>query len=295
MNTISRSWIAMATLLGMVLLTACSTIPAQELTPTLLPPPTDTLAPTDTATPTVDTPATQNAQQTADAQATADVKAATKTQAALDKVATLTEVAALKRTSTAAVGVTATAYAVAFLDVIEQLSDAGVVTGTEGDYYRLDDFSESWAQINWYQWWRTNYSAENFVLSADANWKSASKTADWYTSGCGIVFSENSEDNHHLAYLALDGYGVVARITKGDWKTLAAQRYGKVSTPDGNAKIMLVVDDKRINFYVNEKLVTSAYDNSLNKGTIALTLLSGTNKDFGTRCKMTNIELFLLK
>ncbi len=58
---------------------------------------------------------------------------------------------------------------------------------------------------------------------------------------------------------------------------------------------MLVVDDKKIYFYVNDKLVTTAYDNSLNDGNIALTLLSGTNKDYGTRCKMTNIDLFLLK
>ena len=58
---------------------------------------------------------------------------------------------------------------------------------------------------------------------------------------------------------------------------------------------MLVVDDKRINFYVNGERVANAYDGSLNAGNIAQTLLSGTNKDFGTRCKMTNTELFILK
>jgi len=179
--------------------------------------------------------------------------------------------------------------------VVEQLREAGVVISTDGDLRRLDDFSESWAQIGWIRWWRTDYSAENFVLSADVAWQSASKTADWDSAGCGIVFSENNEDNYHLAFLSLDGYGVLQRKAKGDWKTLAAQRYGKVSTPDGNAKIMLVVDDKRINFYVNDKLVTNAYDSSLNRGVIALTLLSGTNKDYGTHCKMTNIDLFVFK
>ena len=58
---------------------------------------------------------------------------------------------------------------------------------------------------------------------------------------------------------------------------------------------MLVVDDKRISFYVNGERVATAYDGSLNAGNIALTLLSGTNKDYGTRCTMSNIDLFIFK
>ena len=296
MNTILRSWIAMVLLLGMALLAACATLPATEVAPTSPPPPTDTSAPTDTAPPTVDTLATQAAeesvQQTADAQATTDARAATETQAAQSKAATATGIVALKQTSTAEVQATATSYATAFLNVIEKLRGEGVVKSENNQYARLEDFEQEWAQLGWFKWWGTGYAAENFVLSADVAWQSASNTADWYTTGCGIVFSLNDEDNYHLAFLSLDGYGVVGRKAKGDLKLLAAERYGNLSTPDGDAKIMLVVDDKRVNFYVNDKLVTKVYDNSLNEGDIALTLLSGTNKDFGTRCTMTNLELF---
>jgi len=295
MNTFSRSWIVISFLLGMALLTACGTPQAPEPTPTPPPPPTNTIAPTDTATPTVDMPATQSAQQTADTQATAEAEAVTKTQEAQVRVATATELASLKRTSTAAVHATATSYATAFLNVIDKLRGEGVVKSTDGNYARLDDFEQEWAQLGWFKWWGTGYTAENFVLSADVAWQSASNTADWYTTGCGMVFSLNDEDNYHLAFLSLDGYGMVGRKAKGDLKLLAAERYGQVSTPEGNAKIMLAVDDKRINFYVNDKLVTKVYDNSLNEGDIALTLLSGTNKDYGTRCTMTNIELFGFK
>ena len=35
-------------------------------------------------------------------------------------------------------------------------------------------------------------------------------------------------------------------------------------------------------------------DMSLEEGELSLTLLSGTNKDYGTRCEMTNIELWEL-
>jgi hypothetical protein len=290
-----RLWIATIFLLGSALLAACGTPPAQEATLTSPPPPTYTFAPTDTATPTVDKTATQNAQQTADAQATADAMAATQTQAAFNKAAVLTEVVAGKKTSTAQVKATATSYAMVFLEVVQQLQEAGVVIDTEGYYRRPKDFDQSWAQLGWFRWWHTGYTAENFVLSAEASWESASKTSDWDEAGCGIVFSENDHDNYHLAYLSLDGYGRLQRKAKGDWKILAKKQYGKLSVPDGNAKIMLVVDDKIIHFYVNDELVAKAYDNSLNEGTISLTLLSGTNKGFGTRCKMTNINLFILE
>jgi hypothetical protein len=297
MNTDFRLRIAFACLLGMALLVACAAPQAQELTPTAIPLPssTNTVAPTNTATPTVDTPATLVAQQTADAQATADAKAATQTQGASNKAATMTQVVALKQTSTAEMRALATTEASAYVGVVQQLKEAGIVWGTEGTYQRLGDFYQSWAQLGWYKWWHTGFAAENFVLTADASWQSASKTSDWYTTGCSIVFSADEEKNHHLAFLSLDGNGVLARNSKGDLKILAMKPYGKVSTPDGNAMFMLVVDDKRINFYVNDKLVTKAYDSSLDEGMIALTLLSGTNKDFGTRCKMTNIELFVFK
>jgi hypothetical protein len=198
-------------------------------------------------------------------------------------------------TATPAVDSAATQQATAMMGVVQQLFDEGIIGSMEGEYYRLDDFEESWAQIGYYQWWKTGQTAENFVLSTDIAWESASDRANWPEAGCGIVFSEDGASDHHLAYLSLDGYGKLAQISKGQWKTLASQRYGNLSIPNGNAKIMLVVDDQKINFYVNGQRVANAYDGSLNAGNIALTLLSGTNKDFGTRCQMSNIDLFILE
>jgi len=249
--------------------------------------------------------ATSLAQATLDEQAAAGLAAevnATATAAALlveqtqaAQSASVTQAPGVEATSTPAVDMEATQQAQAILGVVQQLFDEGVVGAKEGDYYRLDDFNENWAQLGYYQWWKTGYAADSFVLSADIAWESASDKANWPEAGCGIVFSEDSESDHHLAYLSLDGYGRLAQITRGQWKNLASQRYGKLDIPNGNAKIMLVVYDKKINFYVNGQRVTNAYDGSLNAGNIALTLLSGTNKDFGTRCQMSNIDLFIFE
>lgn len=253
--------------------------------------------------------ATTLAQATVDAQAAAQAAAtlaaganATVTAAALSAVATsaamsasVTQAPSVEASATPAVDTPATEQSQAMMGIIQQLFDEGTISSKEGDAYRLDDFNESWAQIGYYQWWKTGYAAENFVLSTDVAWESASDQANWPEAGCGIVFSEDGESDHHLAYLALDGFGRLAQIAKGEWKNLAVHRYGALSIPDGNAKIMLVVYDKRINFFVNGQRVANAYDGSLDGGDIALTLLSGTNKDFGTRCQMSNIDLFIFK
>ena len=229
----------------------------------------------------------------ANATATAAALAAEQTQAAQN--ANVTQAPVVEASATPATDAQATSQAQAIMGTVQQLFDEGIIGKREGDYHRLDDFNESWAQLGYYQWWKTGYSPENFILTADIAWESASDKANWPEAGCGIVFSEDGESDHHLAYLSLDGYGRLAQISKGQWKNLAAHRYGNLSVPSGDAKIMLVVYDKRINFYVNGQRVANAYDGSLDAGNLALTLLSGTNKDFGTRCQMTNLDLFILE
>lgn len=249
--------------------------------------------------------ATSLAQATLDAQAaaaqaaagnataTAAALAAEQTQAA--QSASVTQAPVVEASATPAMDAEATQQAQAMLGIVQQLYDEGIIRVKEGEYHRLEDFDESWAQLGYYQWWKTGFTPENFILSADIAWQSASDRANWPEAGCGIVFSEDGESDHHLAYLSLDGFGRLAQISKGQWKNLAAHRYGTLSVPDGNAKIMLVVYEQRINFYVNGQRVANAYDGSLDAGNLALTLLSGTNKDFGTRCQMTNIDLFMLQ
>jgi hypothetical protein len=65
--------------------------------------------------------------------------------------------------------------------------------------------------------------------------------------------------------------------------------------PSGQAQLMLAVQGSQINIYVNDELVHSRKDAKLTSGELAYTLVSGTNKDYGTHCTMTNVELWQLK
>jgi hypothetical protein len=86
-----------------------------------------------------------------------------------------------------------TAQAQPLFDLVQELHSEGYLIRTGGTYYAIEDFDESWAQINWYSWWHTGYSPTNFVIRADASWDSASNKANWWNSGCGFVFREKDE------------------------------------------------------------------------------------------------------
>ena len=290
----------MLLILMFVYLSACGSgaTPEPTATPTLPPPPqpTNTAPPTETLTPTVDSVATQSALETAKAQAAAKAVAAAQTQVALDEAATSTALAGLKLTATAGVEATATAYAVAFQNIIEDLNEAGVVTSTEGDYYHLEDFEGNMAQIDQPFVYFMGLEAVNFAIAADIDWESASMNANWPTSGCGFVYGYKDSYNADLTFLGLDGYTHSLQFRQNKPLTqFAFKKWGDPERPKGNAKVMLVVFDKRVSVYVNDALANEFYNGLYTGGQIGYNVFSGTNTSFGTLCKMNNVNLFIFK
>lgn len=197
-------------------------------------------------------------------------------------------------------GSSSSAEAASMEELIDQLYEDGYLGSKEGSYSPVDDFEESWAQMNWYKLFETDLSPKNFVIKADVEWFSASKSANWYNSGCGFTFRTVDVNNHYLAYLALDGNVRVYRVMKDNFTLLRRNYYGKLDVPDGSAQIVMIVDGISIIFLVNGKVVVDQKDQLLDspqfaEGTLAYTLNSGTNKGFGTRCKMTNVGLWELE
>lgn len=290
----------MLLVLMFVYLSACGSgaTPEPTATPTLPPPPqpTNTAPPTETFTPTVDTIATQSALETAKAQAAAEAVADAQTQVAQEAGATSTALAGVKLTATAGVEATATAYAVAFLNLIEELNEAGVVTSTDGDYYRLDDFEGNMAQIDQPFVYFLGVDANNFAIAADMEWESASMKANWPTSGCGFVYGYKDRYNADLTFLGLDGYTYSLQFRQDKPLTeFAFKKWGDPERPKGNAKVMLVVYDKRVSVFVNDALANEFYNGLYTGGELGYNVFSGTNAGFGTLCKFSNVNLFIFK
>jgi hypothetical protein len=175
---------------------------------------------------------------------------------------------------------------------VRSLADEGYLESTSGAFFAISEFNETWAQLNWYQWWGTGYSPKDFLITAHTTWESASDTADWWNSGCGFVFRENGADDHYLAYLGMDGWVYLSRMKGGNNAGLGSQAYGQVDVPEGEADVALLVEGRKLHYFVNGEHVLARDDLQDTAGALGLTLLSGTNKEFGTRCTMDEIALW---
>jgi hypothetical protein len=254
---------------------------------------------------TLDAQEVKNQRLTADAQATLDAQttiAAKETAGAnnlktkeADINATITQFRVVELTDTAEEEVEVETQAGPFKEKLQIAYDDGVIPSMDGTYHRLEDFDKSVAKLNYLNWWYTDYEPENFVIRVDAYWDTASEQTNWDRSGCAFVFGFEDEQSYNHAWLGLDGFVNLKRKVKDEWKWIAKRPNGKLSIPEGEAEIMLVVIDKRITIYVNSEKDLSEYDPLYTEGKLALTVYSGTNTGFGTRCKMSNIDLMIFK
>jgi hypothetical protein len=270
--------------LPVMIMTACTTgTPIPEGTTTSMPL---------TSTAINNGPATQIA---IDAKVTADAQATAKYEATAVQATQLAEQSAIQASATAEVQSLATSQAQPMFDRVAVLQSSGFLNTTVGNYYALPDFDASWAQLNYYDWMLTGTMPANFVVSADAEWESASEMANWWNSGCGFAFRISARGDHYLAYLGLDGWVYLYRNFNNTVTKLGEGYYDEVQIPNGDARILLIVENDLINFFVNDRQVLLHQDDSFSTGLLGYVIVSGTNRDFGTRCRMTGVELWELQ
>ena len=174
--------------------------------------------------------------------------------------------------------------------------DMGYLDSADGRYMEYDDFEEEWAQLGWDQWWTLNQTAKDFYMSAHFKWSSAYRNAD--LSGCGFAFAIQDNDNHYAVFLDRSKiYFVEATQYFRPFKPTRGTgvvNFGNPSDQPVEADFALIVKGNYAYVLVDDELVgeyTLSQSKTL-RGNLGLTLLSGTNKDYGTRCTMTNLHVW---
>ena len=240
----------------------------------------------ESATPGFATQVARMAGATVGARATATFQ---ETQALATKAATRT---ALARIATSEAIVQATAAARPMSEQVRALQASGILTTYDGTYTRLPDFDASWANINHYDFLLAGHATSDFVAHAELSWESASDKANWWNSGCGFVFRMNARGDHYLAFLGLDGRAYLYLSLDGALTRLGAAPYGAGGLPQAGAELTVVVQGQRTVLLVDGTQVLDRRDGTLALGVLGYALASGTNKDFGTRCRATGVEVW---
>lgn len=206
---------------------------------------------------------------------------------------TLTATPTLTPTVTITPNLTATQEREDFANTLDELYDAGHISTKNGIYLHLPDFKKDFAKINYLRWYEAGRSPSNFVLRSDIAWDSASAAAD--NSGCGFFFHIKDSDNFYAFYVSLKGIVELSGLTNNSWTEFGRGTYGSPQQK-GQVNLILIVQDETFKVLINDKLVKTyhGFTGKLLHGELAYTVLSGTNKSFGTRCNFTNTVLWTL-
>lgn len=193
-----------------------------------------------------------------------------------------------------------------FHALVQEIYDAGQISTTEGTYHKLSDYTDELAMSYGYQWTPTGLEAKDFIIRAEFDWEVANQKN---YSGCGYVFRQISEDHYYL--IALDALnGVLLSFTRlglnefGREDTFHTFISPKVKTklPDlgsdpYGAMFTLVIHENSAYTYVNDDFYTEyklTSDKLTNLGELSYMVLTGSATDYGTRCKITNIDAWII-
>jgi hypothetical protein len=179
--------------------------------------------------------------------------------------------------------------------LVQEYYEKSYLATTEGEYIKLRDFKASMAQINYYEWYPTGKTATSFVISAHFKWSTATRTPD--VSGCGFVFALQDNDYHYGVFLDKS----LLRFLRND--SQGTNRLGKTSGSDdfkydnpAEADFKLVVNESNAYVFVDDRMIVYSFAKNVNlTGELAFALRSGTNKDYGTSCEITDAHLWISK
>ena len=179
---------------------------------------------------------------------------------------------------------------------VQTYFDLGYLTTTDGSSIELDDFSYDWAQLGWYNWLPLGVSTSDFFLSAHFKWDSAYQNSD--ISGCGFIFSLQENNDHYAVFLDRSKiFFLITDRARGFSSPVSPTRGTGLVKFDYSAEadFTLIVKDHSAFVLVDGKVVgeyTLAQSRPMN-GNLGLTVLSGTNRGYGTRCEMTDLHLWV--
>jgi hypothetical protein len=182
----------------------------------------------------------------------------------------------------------ATAKVENFAGVLGTFQDKGYITATNGTLYDLQPFESAWAQLGWYQWEVTDEVDNDFVFAAHYKWESATNAAE--PSGCGLTFGIQSNQDHYAMFV--DRSRIVFLMSRGGTayevgKTSGSGRLDYSNPAEADVALGVVADKAYVSVDNKFTTYTLSKDQST-RGEFGFSILSGTNRDFGTRCEVTD-------
>ena len=193
---------------------------------------------------------------------------------------------------TATPNVPATQLAEELNSLLREYEEKGYIASTEGSFSEVEPFNEQWAQIGWFNSWLYDEVVSDFVLKGHFSWSTALDTRD--PSGCGVVFGAQGNGDYYVVFL--DKARLIFLMKRGFNLYPIGRTRGPGRTNFGNpaeAEVIIAVRGEQTFVSVDGEVTEYTLPvTQTTTGRFGFSLLSGTNRDYGTRCEITGILLW---
>jgi hypothetical protein len=163
-------------------------------------------------------------------------------------------------------------------------------------YQPIDQISMELAERTTLQRYPLFITPKEFFVISDVDYSHETKNINKSTAGCGYVFYDNEKTGQiYYTLFTLDNYARLTQVRNHYWDGIAHIKNDSLNleSPNGKAQILLMLLGDRAVFAVNGKIVIDQTVEWQSEGYFGFSLLSGTNKDYGTRCIFKNTEILI--
>ncbi len=178
----------------------------------------------------------------------------------------------------------------------------GRISSTKGEIVEFEDFSADNNEMVYYSdavQGGVDLPA-NFVFSGHFKWSSAADSSD--PSGCGVIFAGQESGGHYALFLDREQiYFLRSDALSGSsqaWILGKAAGTGKVNFGNpAEADFSLIVNGNHSYVYVDGSFI-GQYDlvkDAPTQGKFGFSVISGTTKDYGVHCEITNGAVWMLE
>lgn len=184
----------------------------------------------------------------------------------------------------------------AMLAQVQKFKEEGHIPTTDGELIKINDFNETFAQLAYYQAYPTDLELENFIFAGHLKWSTATATDD--NSACGILFGGQPDSSDYAVFLDKSRVYFSSSTATTNVELGKTSGTGRINFSNpAEADFSLVVYQTHAYVYVDGEFI-GEYTLSSSKplrGVFGYGIISGTNKDYGTRCEITNAAVWSLK
>lgn len=142
-----------------------------------------------------------------------------------------------------------------------------------------------------------DFQPEEFLIVSKVKWEHSSAKITSSAASCGFMFRYNGDDKSYFAVISADGNTRLINIDDIYWRGVAHKkiRSQQFNPQTDEVDLLLAILPERFVMAVDGEIILDTTLDWDSTGYFGYSLISGTNRDYGTRCSYSDTIIFVNK